>query len=93
MNAKIQKISNDIKKTKAKINELQMKLREMEKQKTEFENADIIDAVRGADISLADLAAILKRPDAVKNDTTTSGQLDPKSKHKSNEEEINENEL
>jgi len=73
LNAKVQKISSEIDKTKAKISEFQAKLRELEKQKTELENADIIEAVRGADISLADLAALIKRNRA------TSGQLGPKS--------------
>ena len=73
MNAKIQKINSDIDKTKAKISEFQAKLRELEKQKNELENADIISAVRGADISLADLAVLLKKSRA------TSGQVGPKS--------------
>ena len=60
MNAKIQKVVNEMDKTKAKISEFQAKLRELEKQKTELENAEIVEAVRGMDISLADLAAILK---------------------------------
>ena len=79
MNAKIQKINSDIEKAKAKINEFQAKLRDLEKQKTELENADIIGAVRGSDISLADLAAIIKK------NRTTSGQVGPKSAPPKNE--------
>lgn len=76
MNAKIERVSKDIQKTKEKINEFQTKLRELEKQKTELENLEIVDAVRGMDISLTDLAALLK---AAKTGDTTSGQLGPKS--------------
>ena len=73
MNAKIERVANEIEKTKGKISEFQGKLRELEKQKTELENLEIIGAVRGMDISLADLAAMLNKPQP------TSGQVGPKS--------------
>lgn len=76
MNTKIERVSKDIQKTKDKINEFQIKLRELEKQKTELENMEIVDAVRGMDISLLDLAALLK---AAKSGGGTSGQVGPKS--------------
>ncbi|MGC6175166.1 DUF4315 family protein [Lacrimispora sp. 38-1] len=76
MNAKIERVSKDIQKTKEKINEFQIKLRELEKQKTELENLEIVDAVRGMDISLTDLADLLK---VAKAGGATSGQLGPKS--------------
>ena len=60
MNAKIERVNKDIDKTKDKITEFQAKLREQEKQKTELENTEIVEAVRGMDISLNDLPAILK---------------------------------
>ena len=75
MNAKIERVSKDIDKTKDKISEFQTKLRELEKQKTELENMEIVDAVRGMDISLTDLAALLK---AAKSGGATSGQVGPK---------------
>lgn len=75
MNAKIERVSKEIEKTKGKINEFQTRLRELEKQKTEFENMEIVEAVRGMDISLSDLAALLK---TVKTSGATSGQLGPK---------------
>lgn len=75
MNAKIERVSKDIDKTKDKISEFQTKLRELEKQKTELENMEIVDAVRGMDISLVDLAALLK---AAKSGGSTSGQVVPK---------------
>lgn len=76
MNAKIERVKKDIQRTKDKINEFQTKLRELEKQKTEIENLEIVDAVRGMDISLTDLADLLK---AAKTGGATSGQLGPKS--------------
>lgn len=76
MNTKIERVSKDIQKTKDKINEFQTKLRELEKQKTELENMEIVDAVRGMDISLPDLAALLK---AAKSGSVTSSQVGPKS--------------
>ena len=75
MNAKIERVSKDIQKTKDKISEFQTRLRELEKQKTELENIEIVDAVRGMDISLADLAAMLK---GAKTGGATSGQVGPK---------------
>ena len=68
MNAKIERVSKDIEKTKGKISEFQTRLRELEKQKTELENMDIVDVVRGMNISITDLAALLKTSRA------TSGQ-------------------
>ena len=73
MNPKIERICKDIEKTKGKINELQARLRELEKQKTELENTEIVETVRGMDISLSALAAMLRAAH------TTSGQLGPKS--------------
>ena len=75
MNAKIERVSRDIQKTKEKISEFQTRLRELEKQKMELENIEIVDAVRGMDISLTDLAAMLK---SAKAGGATSGQLGPK---------------
>ncbi len=75
MNAKIERVGKDIQKTKDKISEFQSRLRELEKQKTELENMEIVDAVRGMDISLADLAALLK---ATKSGGATSVQVGPK---------------
>jgi len=59
MNPKIERVSKEIQKVKDKLSEHQARLRELEKQKTELENMEIVDAVRGMDISLADLAALL----------------------------------
>ena len=81
MNAKIERVCKEIEKTKEKISEQQARLRDLEKQKTELENLDIVSTVRGMNISFADLAALLNnvRPDA-SGTLPTSGQVGPKSK-------------
>lgn len=55
----IERISKNIEKTKAKIAELQQKLRELEAQKTDEENLEIIKMVRGKKLEPSDLAAVL----------------------------------
>ena len=80
MNAKIQRICNEIEKSRGKIAAEQVRLRELEKQKTEFENLEIVNAVRGMNISFADLAEMLKqaKPNTLAT-LATSGQVAPKS--------------
>ena len=73
MNPKIERVCKDIDKTKSKISELQARLRDLESQKTELENTEIVETVRGMDVSLSELAALLRAAHA------TSGQLGPKS--------------
>ena len=53
MNAKIKKIDTEYEKNAAKIAELQARQKELEKQRTEYENLDIIGLVRS-------LAAIMQ---------------------------------
>ena len=79
MNAKIERVNKDIDKTKEKISEFQTRLRDLEKQKTELENTEIVEAVRGMDISLNDLPAVLKALREQNGALFTSGQLGPKS--------------
>jgi len=74
MNAKIERVCKDIDRVKEKITEQQARLRELEKQKNEFENNEIVDAVRGMAISFDELAELLKTARA------TSGQHGPKLK-------------
>ena len=76
MSVKIERINKEIEKTKGKVNEFQIKLRDLEKQKTELENMEIIGAIRGMDISIEELAALLNK------EQTASGQPVPKSKPK-----------
>ena len=53
-------IEKDIAKTKAKITELQKQLRELEAAKTEQENLQIIQLVRGLNMKPEDFAAFLR---------------------------------
>ena len=50
----------DIKKTKEKISDLQSKLRQLENQKTELENTEIVELVRGTKMNTSELAIFLK---------------------------------
>ena len=75
MNAKIERVNKDIDKTKDKISEYQARLKELEKQKMELENTEIVEAVRGMDIPLNDLPAILKALREQNGAPFTSGQV------------------
>ena len=70
MNPKIERVCKEIDKTKGKIGELQARLRELEKQKTEMENTEIVETVRGMDISLADLASMLRAAHTTEKEET-----------------------
>ena len=50
MTSRVQKITDEIEQLKRKILNYQSRLRELERQKTELENADIIAAVRGVNV-------------------------------------------
>lgn len=60
MNPKIIKINAEIDKTKAKIAEHQARMRELERQKTEIENNEIVELVRGVDATPQELAAFIR---------------------------------
>lgn len=60
MNPRIEKLAKEIDKTKDKIAELQAKLRDLEKQKTELENTDIVALVRSLNLSPQELADFIK---------------------------------
>jgi len=87
MNAKINRVNNEIEKSKGKIAAEQTRLRELEKQKTELENLEIVNAVRGTNISFADLAELLKQANTnipgLSALAATSGQHGPKSEEQS----------
>ena len=50
MNPKVQKITNEIEKMKSKISDMQAKLRYLQQQKTELENADILAMIRSINV-------------------------------------------
>ena len=60
MNPKLQKVISDIDKTNVKIKELQTLLPELEKQKIDLENIEIITAVRSAHIAPADFTEFVR---------------------------------
>ena len=53
MNAKIKKIDTEYEKNAARIAELQTRQKELEKQRTEYENLDIIGLVRSMGVTPA----------------------------------------
>lgn len=59
MNAKLKKVLSDMKKIEDKIVLLQEKWNELNKQKTEFENLEIIGLIRGAKISTENLNDVI----------------------------------
>jgi hypothetical protein len=59
MNTKLQKTVREIERTKARIAELQALLPELEKQKTDLENTEIVKAVRSVCVAPGDLDAFL----------------------------------
>ena len=57
---KLDRIERDIQKTKSKIAEYQKQLKELEAQKTEQENLQIIQLVRGMNMKPEEFAAFLR---------------------------------
>ena len=60
MNNKLTKLQMEIEKTKQKISEQQTKLRELEHQKTEIENTEIVELVRSMKMNTSELSTFLK---------------------------------
>ena len=61
MNPRIEKITEDIAKLKRRIINSQTRLRDLERQKVELENADIIAAVRRIDVPPEEIAALIQK--------------------------------
>ena len=74
------KIQTELEKARLKLVEQQTRIKELEAKNTELENMEIVEIVRGMDISLDDLAAVLQ---SLKGSCipalSAAGQLDPKS--------------
>lgn len=60
MNHKLQKVQTEIERTKEKIAFQQARLRELEQQKTELENLEIVGMVRGLSVAPEELAAMIQ---------------------------------
>lgn len=58
-NSRLDRIERDIEKTSAKILDYQKRLKELEAQKTEEENAQIVQMVKAVHLDQAQLAAFL----------------------------------
>lgn len=59
--SKSAKIWVEMEKVKAKINEQQTRLKELEQKHREAENEEIVDIVRGMSVSLDELPALLRQ--------------------------------
>lgn len=73
---RLEKIEKDLEKAREKAAECQAKVRELEKQKQEEENSQIVQAVRSMKLTPAELLAFLNN---LKDTPAASGQTGPKS--------------
>lgn len=74
--SKSEKIQSEIDKAKAKLTEQQNRLKELEQNKRETENSEIVDIVRGMSVPLDELPLLLQKL----RGGESSGQSVPKSK-------------
>ncbi|MCB7303666.1 DUF4315 family protein [Bariatricus massiliensis] len=84
---KIEKIDNELEKAREKAAEWAAKVRELERQRQEEENSQIVQAVRSLKLTPDALAAFLSNP---ANLAATSGQVGPKSADTQKEEPADE---
>jgi prefoldin subunit 5 len=84
---KIERINEEIGRTKEKISGLQSHLRDLERKKTEAENTEIIATVRSAELSQQELLAFIRayRAQGVSAETMFTG-------HQPAQEEIEDDE-
>ena len=61
MNPRIRKLSDEIVKLRHKVNDYQARIRDLERQKLELENADIVSAVRSIDVPPEELRAFIEK--------------------------------
>jgi len=57
---KLIKVDESIERTKARISELQQTLRQLEQEKNDLENIEIVGIVRKSDISIEQLSEMIK---------------------------------
>ena len=60
MNPKMAKINAEYAKNKAKITELQSRQRELDRQRTEYENNEILELIHSHNLDVDGLAALLR---------------------------------
>jgi len=68
------KVQDEIDKAKARLLEQQARIKELEAKHTELENIEIVEIVRGLNIPLDDLAAVLR---SVKSGTVPATTIKP----------------
>ena len=73
-NKKILKIEKEIQKTREKITEQQNKLKELEMQKTEAENLEIVQMVRSLHMTPAELSEFLAKGVIPDNESITENE-------------------
>ena len=72
------KIQTELEKARLKLVEQQTRIKELEAKNTELENMEIVEIVRGMDISLDDLATVMQSLKGSYIPTlSATGQLDP----------------
>ena len=69
MNPKIEKITDEIERVKAKIAQLQELLPGLERKKTDLENTEIVRAVRSANVAPGDIASFIGTIKSVRYDS------------------------
>lgn len=73
-NKKVLKIEKEIQKTREKITEQQGKLKELEMQKTEAENLEIVQMVRSLHMTPAELSEFLAKGVIPDNESITENE-------------------
>ena len=73
-NKKVLKIEKEIQKTREKITEQQNKLKELEVQKTEAENLEIVQMVRSLHMTPAELSEFLAKGVIPDNESITENE-------------------
>jgi len=78
MNQRIQKISDDIERTKTKITELQTLLPELERKRLDAENTEIRRLLNSANIAPGDVAAFIESIKNHRQDSRTNNGRPPR---------------
>lgn len=82
MNPKLKKINAEYEKNAEKISELQSRQKELDKQRTEIENLDIVGIVRSLGVTPDELAALIQ---AAKSRQSAPAAVTKKEEHSDEE--------
>lgn len=72
MNPKIKKINGELAKNAAKIEELQARQKALIQQRTELENSDILELVHSHNLTISQLAELLRNQQSAKKAEETA---------------------